>query len=49
MQYTVILYDCKNDNFQMNKCDIFLFFVQNKDGTLNLCFRAKIRNKYIPL
>ena len=33
MQYTVIFHGCKNDNFQMKNCDIFLFFVvaQNRD------------------
>ena len=31
MQYIAILYGCKNDNFQMKNCDIFLIFVQNKD------------------
>ena len=26
MQYTTIFHDCKNDNFQMKNCDIFLIF-----------------------
>ena len=30
-QYTAILHGCKNDNFQMKKCDIFLIFAQNID------------------
>ena len=50
MQYTVIVNDCKNSNFQMKNCDTFLIFAQNIDCgyTLklrphNLCFRAQIR------
>ena len=55
MQYNVIFYSCKNDNFQMKKCDIFLIFAQNIDrgytlepeavltSTHDLCFRAQIR------
>ena len=31
MQYTAIFHDCKNDNFQMKNCDIFLIFAQNID------------------
>ena len=31
MQYTAIFHGCKNLNFQMKKCDIFLFFAQNID------------------
>ena len=31
MQYTVIFHACKNDNFQMKNCDIFLIFAQNID------------------
>ena len=54
MQYTTIFIGCKNGNFQMKNCDIFLIFVQNIDrgytlepepvltSTHNLCFRAKI-------
>ena len=26
MQYTAIFHGCKNENFQMKNCDIFLFF-----------------------
>ena len=29
MQYTAIFQDCKNDNFQMKNCDIFLSFAKN--------------------
>ena len=29
MQYTVIFQCCKNGNFQMKTCDIFLIFAQN--------------------
>ena len=54
MQYAVIFKGCKNGNFQMKNCDIFLIFAQNIDSgytleqavltsTHNLCFRAKIR------
>ena len=54
MQYTAIFHDCKNDNFQMKNCDIFLVFAQNNDcgytleppRTNNLCFRAKKKNVY---
>ena len=31
MQYTVILHSCKNDNFQIKNCDIFLIFAQTID------------------
>ena len=31
MQYTAIFHGCKNDNFQMKKCDNFLIFAQNID------------------
>ena len=31
MQYTAIFHRCKNDNFQMKNCDIFLIFAQNID------------------
>ena len=31
VQYTAIFHDCKNDNFQMKNCDIFLIFAQNID------------------
>ena len=31
MQYTAIFNGCKNDNFQMKNCDIFLLFAQNID------------------
>ena len=31
MQYTAIFHGCKNGNFQMNNCDIFLIFAQNID------------------
>ena len=29
MKYTAIFHCCKNDNFQMKNCDIFLNFAQN--------------------
>ena len=29
MHYTAIFHGCKNDNFQMKNCDIFLIFAQN--------------------
>ena len=29
MQYIVIFHGCKNSNFQMKYCDIFLIFAQN--------------------
>ena len=28
MQYTAIFHGCKNGNFQMNNCDIFLFLLK---------------------
>ena len=31
MQYTEIFHSCKNDNFQMKNCDIFLISAQNID------------------
>ena len=31
MEYTVIFHGCKNDNFQMENCDIFLIFAKNMD------------------
>ena len=31
MQHTAIFQGCKNGDFQMKKCDIFLIFPQNKD------------------
>ena len=60
MYYAAILHGCKNDNFQMKNCDIFLIFVQNIDrgytleppqalmSTHNLCFRAKVRKNVYP-
>ena len=57
MQYAANFDGCKNDNFQMKNCYIFLIFAQNIDrgytleteavltSTHNLCFRAKIRKK----
>ena len=53
MQYTVIFDSCKNDNFQMKNCDMFLIFAQNIDCGYSVrrflqeypqsMFRAKIR------
>ena len=31
VQYTVIFHGCKNDNFQMKKCNVFHIFAQNID------------------
>ena len=31
MQYTAIFHGCKNDNFQMKNCDMFLNSAQNID------------------
>ena len=31
VQYTAIFHGCKNGNFQMKKCDIFLIFAQYID------------------
>ena len=36
MQYTMIFHGCKNDNFQMKKCDIFLIFAKNIDSGCTL-------------
>ena len=29
MEYTAIFHGCKNDNFQLKNCDIFLILTQN--------------------
>ena len=31
IQYTTIFQGCKNGNFQMKKCDMFLIFAKNID------------------
>ena len=31
VQYTAIFHGCKNGNFQIKKCDIFLIFAHNID------------------
>ena len=31
VQYTAMFHRCKNGNFQINKCNIFLIFAQNID------------------
>ena len=31
VQFTAIFHGCKNGNFKMKKCDIFLTFAQNMD------------------
>ena len=31
VQYAAIFHGCKEGNFQMKKCDIFLIFAQNID------------------
>ena len=31
MQFTAIFHGCKNGNFQIKKCEIFLIFAQNID------------------
>ena len=31
VQYTAVFHGCKNGNFQMKKCEIFLIFAQNID------------------
>ena len=57
MHYTAIFHGCKNDNFQMKNCDIFLIFARNIDRGFeavltsphDLCFRAKVRKQCIPL
>ena len=36
MQYTSIFHSCKNDNFQMKNCDVFLIFAQNIDSGYTL-------------
>ena len=30
MQYTVIFHSCKNDNFQMKNCEIYLFSLKTE-------------------
>ena len=32
MQYSAIFHGCKNDNFQMKNCHVFLIFAQNIDS-----------------
>ena len=58
IQYAVIFHGCENDYFQMKNCDIFLIFAQTIDrgytevvltSTHDLCLRAKIRKKCIPM
>ena len=56
VQHTAIFHGCKNDNIQLNVFDYFHIFAQKIDRgytlltrTHNLCFRAKIRKKCIPL
>ena len=36
MHYLAIFHGCKNDNFQMKNCDIFLIFAQNIDCRFTL-------------
>ena len=54
MQYTAIFHGCKNDNFQMKNCDIFLIFAQNINceadltRTQNLYFGAKVKKNVYP-
>ena len=36
MQYTAIFHGCKNRNFQMKNCDIFLIFALNIDRGYSL-------------
>ena len=36
MQYTAIFHGCKNHNFQLKNCNIFLIFVQNIDHVYTL-------------
>ena len=36
IQYTAIFHGCKNYNFQMKICDIFLIFFQNIDRRYTL-------------
>ena len=31
MQYTAIFHGCKNSNFQMKNCEVFLILAQNLD------------------
>ena len=60
MQYTAIFNGCKNVYFQMKIFNSFLIFAQNIDhgkaiseavltSTHNLCFGAKMREKYTPV
>ena len=55
MQYSALFNGCKNDNFQMKNCEIFLILAQNLSeavltSTHNQCFEAKIRkNMYTPV
>ena len=58
VQYNAIFQGCKNGNFLMKKCDIFLIFALNIDrgytlepprtSTHNLCFRATVRKNVYP-
>ena len=46
MQYLAIFHGCKNDNFQMKNCDIFLIFVQNIDCGYTLEPQKLENNEY---
>ena len=57
VQYTAIFHSCKNLNFQLKKCVIFLTFAQNIDcwyteavltSTHNQCFKSKSKKKVYP-
>ena len=47
MQYTAIFHGCKNDNFQMKNCDIFLDFAQNIVGTLTGTVLTRTHDPYV--
>ena len=53
VQYTAIFHGCKNGNFHMKKCEIFLNFCSKHrslvlTSTHDLCFRAIIRQNVYP-
>ena len=49
MQYTAIFHGCKNDNFQMTNCDIFLVFAQVNVRTAIYVLEHKHYKMYNPV
>ena len=51
VQYIAIFHGCKDGNFQMKKCDIFLIFAQNINRwyTLNRLNKAALTSTHYVL